>query len=157
MPLPHEGWGRFGAATGILVVCALWLGWSAGDTPVPPIRPLAQIPWSLPRLRSNDPASDFAAVTARQPWGAGVAMAPRATAKGQSVAATNWRLAGVIRRGADSFALLATGAGGAKLTYLRIGDRLPDGSVLLRITSDSAVTKQGKSPPRIYRLFGAKE
>jgi hypothetical protein len=150
---------RLAVPIGIVFAGAVLLGWNAGDVAVPPPAPLPPIRWSLPRPRVAETAKDFAVVTAGRPWNRHSPLAS-GTRPGQGrpgAAAPSWRLAGIVERGGAGFALIASGAGAtAKLDYLRIGDRLPDGSVLLALGRDSATAAAGKSRPRIYRLFGKK-
>jgi hypothetical protein len=152
------GWVRLAVAAGTIVSGAVLLGWRAGNTPVPPLPPRAATPWSLPRLDADDPAKDLAVLTARHPWTSG---GPGRRALGPAAAPPppiNWRLAGIITRNDVTFALIAIGRPGtpSKLEYRRVGDALPDGSILVGINSDNAVSEdKGKAKKqRVFRLFG---
>jgi hypothetical protein len=152
----------------VLLAAAVVLGWQAGDAPLMPPPSADRAPWSLPPRPHSDAAAAMAALEARRPWGEVTSPAQAAAAAGAAggagqpnaaAASSAWRLAGIVERGQDHFALIASGVGpGLHLAYLRVGDRLPDGSVLLRIATDSATIANAKASaqPRIYRLFGEK-
>jgi hypothetical protein len=172
---------RIGAAFGFAVLMALFLGWGSGYTPPPPLTRAAPEQWKLNPPAPPDAAKDLAALKARHPWsadmpgaasaagGAGGADGPGAPADPKAV----WRLAGVIERGDERFALIAIGVEpSVTLEYKKIGDALPDGSVLVQITPNSATTGPSKAAPKdapnsidapdasgqhIYRLFGSKK
>jgi hypothetical protein len=162
-PLPRGSLIRLGIPAGFIIACAVILGWSDGDIIVPPQRPPPPIRWSLPRPRTEDTTKNLAAVLAGRPWNRGsLTGAGAQTAPTQAAAAPpSWRLAGVAKRSGESFALIASGATPtAKIDYLRIGDRLPDSSIIVALTADSVTTKGGKQSPtraHVYRLFDAKE
>jgi hypothetical protein len=152
---------RVGIPAGFIFACAVVLGWNAGDIMVPQPPPLPPTRWSLPRLRPEDPARDLAIVIAGRPWKRGNAAGTGAQPQ-MPVNPTppSWRLAGIAKRSTESVALIAKGsAPTAPVDYLRIGDRLPDNSVIIALTPDSITTKGGKLPSArtMYRLFGAKE
>ncbi|MBV8121837.1 MAG: hypothetical protein JO081_18075 [Alphaproteobacteria bacterium] len=161
-PLSHRSLARLGIPAGLIFACAVILGWSAGDVIVPPPSSRPPSAWALPRPRTEDPARDFAAVMAGRPWNRGSPLGGGSQSRAPAVAApASWRLAGIAQRGGEGFALIASGAApSAKIDYARVGDRLPDSSVIVALTSDSITTKGGKessASAHIYRLFGAKE
>ena len=163
-------------AIAVLLAAALVLGWQAGDTPLPPPAKAEPAKWSLPKLTHSDATADLAVLKNRHPWSGLFTLGPTAAAPGgpavpggnaapggpgahpAAAPPPSWRLAGVVERGEDRFALVAPGPGTGELSYLRLGDRLPDGSTLVAIAPDSATTADAKSPARrrVYRLFGEK-
>jgi hypothetical protein len=161
--LPRGSLVRLGVPAGLIFACAVILGWSAGDVIVPPQRSPPPIRWSLPRPRTEDTTRNLAAVIAGRPWNRGYPIGAGAQTGPAPAAAPppNWRLAGVAKRSGESFALIASDATPtAKIDYLRVGDRLPDSSVIVALTPDSVTTKGGKQSAtraHVYRLFSAKE
>jgi hypothetical protein len=158
--LQRDGATRLAIAVLVVFAGALVLGWGAGDATLPAAPTAAAPPWSMPSPRPDDPSRDLALLTARHPWSAGAASDPAAAAAAAAAAAhPSWRLEGVVVRGRERFALVGAGtAAAAPLAYLRVGDRLPDGGVLVAIASDSATVRDPRLPaqPRVYRLFGEK-
>ena len=152
---------RLGIPIGVIFLCAMFLGWNAGDTPLPPAARMAPVPWSLPTAEVRESAKDLAIVTAGRPWNRGFASADAGASLAPAVAAPSWRLAGIIQRNDQRFALIASGPdAAAKLDYLGIGDALPDGGVLVDITQDSAAVEGGITAAagrRVYRLFDKKK
>jgi hypothetical protein len=154
-PLPPR---RIALAAVLLLAAGVGLGWSFGGAPPPgAARPEADR-WTLPADKPPQPASDVALLKERHPWGGSAASdSSRATA-GQS--AESWRLAGIVMRGDERFALLASGPAAApRLEYRRLGDPFPDGSRLVELTADSAVTEDAAMPSPVrhtYRLFRKK-
>jgi CBS domain-containing protein len=159
-------WMRLCVLGGIAVALASFLGWQAGETTVSAGPPLAPAKWALPTVVPEDPAKDVAALTSRHPWSTqfGVPDVANGGANGSAAAPGTpapvpWRLAGIVERPDGVFALIANGQPGAiKFEYRGVGDKLPDGSTLVKITSDSAVTEAGSSPSeqRVYWLFRRK-
>jgi hypothetical protein len=158
-------WMRLCMLCGVAVALSAFLGWQAGETAVPASSRLASAKWALPTVVPEDPAKDVAALTARHPWssqfgatdGANGANGPGA-APG-TPAPVPWRLAGIVERPDGRFVLIANGQPGAiKFEYRGVGDKLPDGSTLVEITSDNAVTEAGGAPgeQRVYWLFRRK-
>lgn len=152
---------RLGIPIGVIFLCSVFLGWNAGDTPIPPAVRVAPAPWSLPQAEVPESAKDLAIVTSGHPWNRGSASADAGASPAPAAAAPTWRLAGIIQRNDQRFALIASGPdAAAKLDYLGIGDALPDGSVLVDIMQDSAAVEGGKAPAagrRVYRLFDKKK
>jgi hypothetical protein len=161
-PLPRASAIRLAVPVGLIFACAVALGWSGGgDVVVPHAATPKPIPWSLPRPRPNTLAKDLATIANGKPWHRGYGGAHGAElagAHGRGAAPPQWRLAGVVERSGEHFALVESGAGrSAKLHYFRVGEALPDGSVLVALTRDSATAQSGKPPkPRVYHLFGKK-
>jgi hypothetical protein len=159
-------WMRLCALSGVAVALSAFLGWQAGETAVPAGQRLAPAKWALPTVVPEDPAKDLAALTARHPWSSqfGTPDAANSGANGLAAAPGTpapvpWRLAGIIERPDGIFALIANGQPGAiKFEYRGVGDKLPDGSTLVKITADNAVTEAGGSPgeQRVYWLFRRK-
>jgi len=161
-------WIRLAVLSVIAVVVSVFLGWQAGQTPVPPGVPLAPTPWTLSSRPAEDPARDLGILTARLPWtnaflaassaGAG-AKAPGTAGAASDPKSVAWRLAGIGRRPDEDFVVIAIGQPDAtKFEYRHVGDALPDGSTLVQITSDNAVTAaDGPSgEQRVYWLFRGK-
>ena len=160
--LPRRSAIRLAAATGIVVVCAGALGWRAGETAPPAALPLAKESGSTGALARDDVAKDVAVLTSRRPWGGPNRRNGPERARQERV--QPWRLAGIIERGSEKFALIASGSGRAvRFDYRKIGEAFPDGSILMQITPDSAKTKSSSSSgpsdsatTHVYRLFNKK-
>jgi hypothetical protein len=152
---------RVGIPAGFIFACAVVLGWNAGDIIVPQPPPLPPTRWSLPRLRPADPARDLAVITAGRPWNRSDAAGTGAQPQMPVIPTLlSWRLAGIAKRSTESVALVAKGsAPTAQIDYLRVGDRLPDSSVIVALSPDSITTEGSKQPSTrtTDRLFGAKE
>ena len=141
-------------ACGALLIGAILAGWHAGDPPADEAARLAPEAWVLPSPNLRDPEQDIAIINSRQPWGGRAAFRdPELAPAGNAV----WRLAGVVERGGELFALIMVGpAGGARLEYRSVGESLPDGSVLVQIDPDSATSQRGQSVAAersVHRLF----
>jgi hypothetical protein len=159
-------WMRLCVLGGVAVALSAFLGWQAGETAVPASPRPAPAKWALPTAVPEDPVKDVAALTARHPWSGEVGAGDVANgANGPTVGAPGkpapvpWRLAGIVERPDGIFALIANGQPGAiKFEYRSVGDKLPDGSTLVAITSDNAVTEAGEAPgeQRVYWLFRRK-
>jgi hypothetical protein len=178
---------RLAGVAVVLIAGAVVLGWRAGETAVPPLPPLAKDAWSTVTASADDPVKDFQIMRGRHPWTGFLDMTKRLQVnRGPAAAAAAaarrpapvkpkvpWRLAGIILRGDESFVLIATGqAAKTTLEYRRVGDSLPDGSILVQIMPDSAKTQPAPSaappsenpeapPPEkpetiVYRLFDKK-
>ena|SRR5579863_5028408 len=157
-------WIRLAVLSGVAALVAAYLGWQAGQVSVSAGPPLAPTRWELPAQSTEDPTRDLAILTERRPWtnaflaaGAGsVQRGPAGPANSPPIA---WRLAGIVRRPSENLALIIIGeASAAKLEYRGVGDVLPDGSTLVQITSETAVTKpaEASGEQRVYRLFRGK-
>lgn len=145
------------------------LGWNAGEMTPPPPGPIAHDPWSLDQPTQADVTKDVGVLATLHPW-AGIVEAKKPQAPEQRRAPPSWRLAGVVQRGDEKLALIATGKPPRiSFEYKRVGESLPDGSILVQITSDSAKTQksspssaEAKSPSsetlasdsHTYQLFG---
>jgi hypothetical protein len=155
-------WMRLCVLGGVAVALSAFLGWQAGETAVPAGPRPAPAKWALPTAVPEDSAKDVAALTARHPWSSQfgtVDGANGSAAAPGTPAPVPWRLAGIVERPDGRFALIANGQPGAvKFEYHSVGDKLPDGSTLVEITSDNAVTEAGGSPgeQRVYWLFRGK-
>jgi hypothetical protein len=138
---------QFGIAVGVLVVGAAALGWRAGETLPPPPSAIAKDPWSLGPLKNQDTAKDVELLRQRRSWnGFEREGGPQQAATRAPAAAVPWRLAGIVRRGDESLVLISTGrAQTTKFEYRRVGDALPDGSILVQIMSDGAKTQSSSS------------
>jgi hypothetical protein len=148
---------QLGLATGALAACAMILGWHAGKIPAPRAAPAPPTAWELQRPASSDTAGDLAVLRSRKPWGGGTAFVDPEIAPAPMQNAEPWRLAGVIERDREALALILIGSGPtARLEYRAVGDRLPDGSVFVRIDADSATSQEGQPPAvvqHVYHLF----
>lgn len=166
---------RLGAVVLVAAAGAAVLGWGAGVTPLPPLAAIPKETWELREIKPEDTAKLVEVLAARHPWAGFIDSSRRpdqrrTAARPQPKApATPWRLAGIVQRGDESFALIATGqAAQTKIEYRRVGDSLPDGSILVQISPDSAKTQPASPPPssddtppenpetRVYRLFDKK-
>jgi hypothetical protein len=157
-------WIQLAILSGLAVLVATFLGWQAGQIVVSAGPPVAPTPWALSAPPAEDPRRDMAIVTARRPWTNAFLAADAGAKQPGAAGASNskpveWRLAGLVQRRGENFALIVTGQpGAAKLEYNRVGDALPDGSTLVEITADNAVAKPAGSSgeERIYWLFRGK-
>ena len=127
---------RLAAMGGLAVLLALFLGWQAGETVVSAAPPPPRTSWHLPVLTEVDSAKDLAVLSARKPWGGETASGPVAAVPG-AARLLEWRLAGVVERPDGVFALIAIGKSGPmKYEYRTVGEKLPDGSAVAKITSE---------------------
>jgi hypothetical protein len=164
MSLGITTWIRLAVLSGVAAVMSAFLGWQAGQISVPAGPPPALAPWVLPPQPTEDPRRDMAIVTARRPWTnafltTDTGIKQPGAAGGSNSKPVAWRLAGLVQRKGEDFALIVTGQpGAAKLEYNRVGDLLPDGSTLVEITADNAVAEPAGSPgeERVYWLFRGK-
>ncbi len=173
---------RIAGVTAVLFAAAAALGWKAGETPPPPPPAVGKEAWALQASTPDDPDHDLGILKARHPWTGIIDMTKRPPvnrvvpgAKPAAAAARprpNWRLAGIVQRGDESFVLIATGnPRQTTYEYRRVGDSLPDGSILVQISADSAKTEikppasaaspesspQAAAPETtVYRLFDKK-
>ena len=153
---------RLGVGAGLIFAAAVVMGWRAGETPVPPPPPAAKEQYSLATRKPDDLDRDLAFLKFRRPWRAlGQKVEPKLMRSNNThPAETRWRLAGIVQRGDKSFVLIATGQPRhADYEYRTVGDSLPDGSILVQITLDSAKTRPTTPPDaktREYRLFNKK-
>jgi hypothetical protein len=144
---------KVAAAAGIAFLGAVALGWRAGD--VVPVEAAATepTPWVLPQPHSEDTEQDASILTTRRPWGGGAAFRDPE----QGPAPASWRLAGIVEREGRRFALIIVGQQPTGvLEYHTVGDRLPDGSVLVQIDPDSATSEGPQNSGvarRVQRLF----
>jgi hypothetical protein len=158
-------WIRLAVLSGIAAIVAAFLGWQAGEVTPPAVQSAAPTGWTLPPQPTEDPQKDLTMLTARRPWTNPLAAARLAAGGTQPGAAQNsnatpaWRLAGLVQRPDVDFALILIGPPGAeKLEYRGIGEALPDGSILVQITSEPAVTETAGSSGKqqVYWLFRGK-
>ena len=163
-------WARLAALIGIATALSAFAGWQAGQPVVPPTPLPAPTPWELPRQKSEDSARDLRILTTRLPWDGGplkavaaISAPGRPGARGtpaSSKPSNEWRLAGIVQRSDENFVILAIGPPNAlKFEYRQVGNKLPDGSVLIEITADRAVTRRGTSltERQTYSLFHRKQ
>ncbi|HUZ74928.1 MAG TPA: hypothetical protein VMU87_18230 [Stellaceae bacterium] len=144
---------RLAVAAVLMIGSGIALGWRAGQTDVPPAAPIAKEKWSVKPPEREDPTRDLSVLTSLHPW-TGFVEARREQAAAHK-APPAWRLAGIVQRGEEKFALIAMGQYPKPIfEYRRVGDSLPDGSILVQITSDSAKTKMHSAPaPSSARTF----
>lgn len=116
-----------------------WVGWEAAvsntdraaDIRVPD-------PWGLPETMEWPVEETLARLRMRSPWtGAAESVvqgqdAPQTVQGGQA-----WRLAGIVLRDGDFAALVQLADGNREVVLRRIGDSLPDGRVIERLTPDT--------------------
>lgn len=137
---------RLAVAAVLMVGIGIALGWRADQTDESPASQMAKEPWSVQPPKSEDPTKDLALLTSRHPW-TGNTEAKKEEAAAHKVPPA-WRLVGIVQSGKEKFALVTTGQSPRpRPAYLRIGDALPDGSILVQITSDSAKTEMRSIPP----------
>lgn len=137
---------------------SLAFGWQMGqETQQSALAPAAEA-WSLPQPQETAPGQDMAEITTKRPWAAeGRAAGMGAIRPDAGSGATGWRLAGTVQRGDQQFALIARGTA---LEYKRVGDSLPDGSIILQINQDGVITDGGSSSPdkkTRHTLFGTRK
>jgi hypothetical protein len=142
-----------GAAAGAALLVALVMGWLNGRAHPATLHAQDEEQWSIPQVRESSAARDQAVLSSRKLWN-GYYATGSSQGGGQSAPA-KWRFAGTVVRGQERFALIA-GESGGKLQYLKIGDKLPDGSSLVDISPDTLVSDGGSGTPEerhSYHLF----
>lgn len=106
----------------------------------------AEPPWRLPRpVTPPDFQAQFDQLRARLAWGVDLEVAPAAPEAPEIVAVTvpEWRLVGLIREGERRLILYLDEAGQAHRASM--GDRLPDGAVIVAIAEDHvALRREGE-------------
>jgi hypothetical protein len=131
---------RFAFAGVLILGGGVALGWRAGEPANPLAVPTAKDQWTLTAPKAEDVTKDLGALKSLHPWTGFVEQKP--AARPQAAARPTWRLAGIVQRGNETIALITTAQGpAAKFEYRRVGDTLPDGSILVQITADSAKTQ----------------
>jgi hypothetical protein len=137
---------RYAIAGAVIVGGGVALGWRAGETGDPLAGPAAKDQWALAAPKEEDVTKDLGALKSLHPW-TGFVEQQKPAARPQPPARPTWRLAGIVQRGAETLVLISTAQGQtAKFEYRRVGDSLPDGSILVQITADSAMTRMPASP-----------
>ena len=150
--------GRLWILAVLVFAAAGLLGWLQAD--VTPRTVAATRGVEAPAL-AGPPAltvdADVAILAQRQPWGASARpdqeAAPAAARQPEQVG--SWRVGGIIRQGRENLViLLVQPQPNARhvLKYLPVGERLPDGRIIERITGDSVVLRQGDSVS-VLRLY----
>lgn len=140
---------------GALACAAAGAGWRTGAIAAKPNPPPHRLAWELPKPSVRDTDADLRVLGTRRPWTGGALL--RTITAAPVAPALPWRLVGIAERDNEPMALILVGMGpSAGLEYRGVGDRLPDGSVLVQIGADSATSEQGPSSAaqrRVYRLF----
>jgi hypothetical protein len=135
------------------------LGWLQADISPQVVAPTRGV--AAPTLAGPPPstvAADIAVLAQRQPWGASPRPAeqPAAPTGGQNQDLVgSWRIGGIIRLGQQSLVILMVQPQPNVrhvLRYLPIGEKLPDGRTIERITGDSVILRQGDSVT-VLRLY----
>jgi hypothetical protein len=134
------------AILGALVIAAgVWLGWRAGAMDDVETARLAKETWALSPPVREDPTRDLALLAARHPWRGPTE--DRRERVQRPPPLPRWRLAGIVQRGDEKFALITVEARPLpRYEYRRVGDTLPDGSILVQIMEDGAKTESHPSP-----------
>lgn len=111
------------AASMAIIAATCWL---LAPEPEPPrSAPARAEAWSLPQLPEHDSKKSIESIAARNIWG---------VVDEKAAKAPEWNVLGIVRSGADRFVLLAYE--GKPVETLKVGDALPDGSVIARIETD---------------------
>jgi hypothetical protein len=146
-------------ALGALIIAAAGVfGWMQADTEAN----LAATRGGEPPPAAAPPPStvvaDLAILTQRRPWGAsaaGAAPAAQAAAAQPEAPTGNWRVTGIMSSGPERHViLLVQPQPNARpiLRYLPVGDRLPDGRTIERITGDTVHLRRGDQVS-VLRLY----
>lgn len=141
---------------------AVGLGWLDAPATAPPAYAPPAEAWSLPTLAQSQSGRGLAEVTALRPWSADRRpAAPPNPSPTAGPAPEGWRLAGIVLRGEERFVLITGGSVNSQdVEYKRVGDTLPDGSIILQISQDSVITEGGASSPggrTTHRLFDSRK
>jgi hypothetical protein len=134
---------RFAVAGVLILGGGAALGWRAGQTADPVAGPTAKEQLALTAPKEENVTKDLGALTSLHPWSGFVEQ--QKPARPPPPARPTWRLAGIVQRGDETYALITTSQGpAAKFEYRRVGETLPDGSILVQITADSAKTQMSR-------------
>lgn len=147
---------------GVLIVAAAGVfGWIQADTEarLGAMRGGEAPPAAAPPA-STVPA-DLAVLAQRRPWGAPAAeAAPAAQASAQPEApGGNWRVTGIMGSGAERHVILLIQPQPNSrpiLRYLPVGERLPDGRTIERITGDTIYLRRGDQVS-VLRLYSPEQ
>jgi hypothetical protein len=146
-------------ALGALIVAAAGVfGWMQADTEAK----LAATRGGEPPPAAAPPPStvvaDLAILNQRRPWGAsaaGAAPAAQAAAAQPEAPTGNWRVTGIMSSGPERYVILLVQPqpnARSILRYLPVGDRLPDGRTIERITGDTVHLRRGDQVS-VLRLY----
>ena len=113
----------------VLGVAAGWIWHMLPEPTAPGQLPLAAEKWVMPAEVEPDFEEAVDTIATRNVWGTVVA------AKDISLNDPEWRIAGVIMNDPEKFVLIKKDAEPAEL--LKVGDTLPGGSKILKISEDS--------------------
>jgi len=145
-------------ALGVLLVAAAGvLGWMRADTQARLGAARGGEPPAVTPPPPSTVAADLAVLAQRQPWGASAAPAPAAAQAGAQpeAPAGNWRVTGIMSSGNDRYVILMVQPQpNARhiLRYLPVGERLPDGRAIERITGDTIHLRRGDQVS-VLRLY----
>jgi hypothetical protein len=133
----------------LILAAAGALGWFRADVSrrtVNSVRGVDAPPIAAPAPSTVD--ADVAVLTQRQPWGA-TPRAPQATEQTAGKAQDpvgSWRVGGILRIGQQNLVILIVQPQPNTkhlLRYLPVGEKLPDGRVIEKISGDSVQLRQG--------------
>ena len=158
--MPKTFRARLLLATAGLLVAGLAIGWLTADSGSDTAKLVAPPEsWKEPALRHEDSAKQLANLTQHSLWGAGGPGTQTSSedeqAEAAKLAATQWRLSGIVNRhGASLAVILLPGAAKSppRVQYNKIGDQLPDGSRIVEIAR-TTITVAGESGQRQVKMF----
>jgi hypothetical protein len=142
----------------LIFVAAAVLGWRGGSAAGAAPAPADATAWDLPHAKVSDADQDAGVLRQRRPWGGQASFSDSETPSA-AAGGTSWRLAGIVERGNQWFALISIGGQSVeRIEYRALGDPLPGGGKVMKVDADSVtVGGQGADPAGvIYRLFDAK-
>lgn len=113
-----------------LVVVAVWVVLHPVSLPEPRAARAQDDEWRLPARAKPDTEALAATIERDRLWGAS-GLAP---IEDKPLTAPNWRIAGIVSAGAESYALLETV--GQPAQQIRAGGKLPGGATILNMTAD---------------------
>ncbi len=150
--------GRLWMLAVLVLAAAGVLGWLQTNVSPKTVAPTRGV--EAPALAGPPPSTveaDVVVLTQRQPWGASARAAEQAAAPvaRQPDPEGSWRIGGIIRLGQQNLVVLMVQPlpnVRHVLRYLPVGDKLPDGRTIERITGDSVILRQGDSVS-VLRLY----
>ncbi len=131
---------------GLALCCAL-VGWYAlpDEAAAPALVRVKRDPWTLPDLpRPLNPGADALLLAAQPIWGPEPKTAAATQAPPEDL---RWRLAGLYGSGKSGGAVVMFMDPAKAPQRLKVGDKLPDGKLIVAVEGADLVVRDGKKKP----------